>query len=190
MKVSTSQITETVAPTAEIFDVAVMRSHLSIMGDEHDETIYLQMRAARQYAENYLQKALVQRTYRADLWGFSDVMELPMPPLSSVSNIKYYNTDSPQTLTTLDSSVYGVDVGRGQIYRNHGESWPAVSIRHDAVQITFVTGYTSGNTPPSVDAAVKLIVGDLFENREGKIVSAIQSVNPTVKMLLNPEREY
>ena len=196
MKVSTKQITETVAPLAEPVDLQEMKSHLGVTGADSDALISAQIIAVRQWAESYLQQSLVQRTYRADLWGFADLMELPLPPLASVTSVKYYNTDSPEVLTTLAATNYKVDVNIGVIYRAYGQTWPAVAYRHDAVQITYVTGYAAdgtdyaGNVPECIKAATKLVVGDLFENRESKIVAVSHSVNPTAKMLLDLEREY
>lgn len=39
--------------------------------------------------------------------------------------------------------------------------------------------------PPSVRAAILLIVGDLYENREGAIVGVSRTDNPTVDRLLH-----
>jgi hypothetical protein len=42
--------------------------------------------------------------------------------------------------------------------------------------------------PGSVRAAILLIVGDLYANREGRFVGVSQSDNPAVRMLLAPYR--
>lgn len=39
--------------------------------------------------------------------------------------------------------------------------------------------------PASIRAALLLIVGDLYENREGVVVGTIVAVNPTVERLLH-----
>ena len=197
MKVSTKQLTQTVAPVVEPVSLAEMRKHLRDPDTAEDTLIDLQITAKRQWVEKRLQMSLVQRTYRADLWNFADVMELPVPPLSSVTNIKYYTTDSPQVLTTLGSDIYRVDTSAGLIYRAEGESWPSWSYRHDAVQITFITGFEpigspqdfAGNIPEAIKAAIKLQVGDLFENRESNTQLRMQEL-PTVKALISAFKEY
>ena len=42
--------------------------------------------------------------------------------------------------------------------------------------------------PPDVKAAILLIIGDLYENREGLIVGAIVATNPAVQNLLHFHR--
>ena len=198
MKVSTKLITETVAPTVEPVSVTEQKVHLRVDGTDSDTIIQTQIEAARGFIEKRLQKALVQRTYRADLWGFAEILELPLPPLASVTNIKYYNTDSPEVLTTLSTDIYTVDLGGNLIYRAWAQSYPAVAYRHDAVQITFVTGFDpssdspqdpAGNVPQSIKSAIKLTAADLFWNREPTAALKITEL-PTVKLLLDAFREY
>ena len=43
--------------------------------------------------------------------------------------------------------------------------------------------------PASVKAAILLLLGDLYANREGAIVGTIHTVNPTVERLLWPYRK-
>ena len=144
----------------------------------------------------------MQRTYRADLWALYPVIELPLPPLSSITNIKYYTNDSPQVLTTLDTTAYRHDLGYSRIYRDTGVTIPSVAFRHDAVQITFVSGYEpssdsprnlAGNVPEAIRSAIKLQASDLFENRSTNepvgVYVQLQEL-PTTRMLLEPYREY
>jgi hypothetical protein len=146
--------------------------------------------------ENYLQRSLVQRTYRADIGYFSTQIILPMMPLSSVTQIQYYNTDSPQVLTTLDSAVYGVNKSYNYLYLAEGQTLPTTANRWDAVQITFVAGEEpstdspqdwAGGVDQAIKAAIKLQIGDLFENREVNTQLRMQEL-PTVKHLLSAYR--
>ena len=198
MRVSTKQITQTVAPVVEPVTLTEMKLFLREDYSDNDTLITAQITAARQWVEKEIQQSLVQRTYRADLWAFDYTFYMPVPPLASVSSIKYYNTDSPQVLTTLDSTVYRTDTGYGIVYLNSGSSWEAVSTRHDAVQITFVAGYApdtsspvdhAANVPEGIKAAIKLQVGDMFSNRETSTPLKITML-PTVDRLLAVYREY
>lgn len=200
-KVSTRQITETVAPTIEPVGLHEMKVHCEVddTGD-FDTFLHFAIKAARQWVEKEYQLSLVQRTYRADVEGFASCYRLPRPPLSSITSIKYYNTDSPQVLTTLAADQYRTDTGRGEIYLDaSADSIPAVSTRRDAVQITYVAGFEpttdspqdlAGNVPEAIKAAVKLQAADLFENRSTHSTIPKISELPTTKMLLAPWREY
>ena len=198
-KVNTRQLTETVAPTIEPVGLHEMKVHCRCEDTaDHDTILGVMITAARQFVEKQYQLSLVQRTYRADLWDFYSVIKLPLPPLSSITSIKYYNTDSPQVLTTLDATAYRHDLGRSIIYRDTTVTIPSVSWRHDAVQITFVSGYEpstdspqnlAGNVPEAIKSAIKLQAADLFENRETNTQLRMTEL-PTTKMLLAPWREY
>lgn len=196
LNVLSDQVTETVAPTAEPVTTAEAKLHLRVDITDDDTLIAEMVTAAREFVESYTARSFVQRTYRADLVNFADHIVLPGRPIASITNIKYYNTDSPSVLTTLDSNVYALV--NNCINRNQGESWESVYPRADAVQILYVAGYAptsspevaAESVPSSIKSAIKLIVGDLYENREGKIVGTIQSDNPTVLMLLRPYRVY
>ena len=83
--------------------------------------------------------------------------------------------------------------------RNDGQSWPTVSTRPDAVQITYVTGYSDqsspvgvgSNFPQAIKQAMYLIIGDLYENREGQYTTMFMlQENKTLASLLSPHRVY
>jgi uncharacterized phiE125 gp8 family phage protein len=192
-RILTTQITETTAPVIEPVGLEEMKVHCRVDGNDHDTILNVMIKAARGWCENYLQRSLVQRTYRADVEGFASRYALPLPPLSSVSSIKYYTPDSPQVLTTLDADFYRADLGRGEIYIDASSgSIPSIASRHDAVQITYVAGYEpttdspqdlAGNVPEAIKSAIKLQAADLFENREVNTQLRMQEL-PTVKWLL------
>jgi uncharacterized phiE125 gp8 family phage protein len=198
-KVSTKQLTQTVAPVIEPISLAEMKAHVRVDGSDSDTPLGVMITAARQWVEKQYQISLVQRTYRADLWGFYSVIDLPLPPLSSITQIQYYTSDSPQVLTTLDATAYRADLGNSRIYRDTTVTLPSVSSRHDAVQITFVAGAEpstdspqnlAGNVPEAIKSAIKLQAADLFENRETNSQFGSITELPTTKMLLAPWREY
>ena len=200
MKVPNKQVHLITAPTVEPVSLAETKAHLRIDGSDSDTLINSMIIAARMWVEAELHISLVQRTYRADLWQWYSVMELPLLPLSSITSIKYYNADSPQALTTLDSAVYLADLGRSMIYidPNNSTSLPSISPRHNAVQVTYVCGYEpsadspadfAGNVPAPLKAAILLQIGDLYERRETSSQLRIQEL-PTTKMLMARYREY
>jgi uncharacterized phiE125 gp8 family phage protein len=182
--------------TTEPVTTAYAKDHLRVDITDDDTLIGNLVTAARLYCERYLRQSLVQHTYRAYLPFFYDCVTLPHGPVQSITHIKYYNTDSPSVLTTLASTVYALH--DDSVYRNHGETWESTYPRTDSVQITYVTGFADTSSPQgfgeavpeAVRSAILLIVGDLYENREAKIVGLMSSTNPTVDMLLHPYRNY
>lgn len=95
------------------------------------------------------------------------IIEIPLPPLASVTSITY--TDTAGVLQTLPTSVYAVDTASepGVVSLKYGQSWPATRTERNAVTIKFVAGYAdSATVPQALKAAMKLHIADLFENRE------------------------
>jgi len=199
-RISTRQLTETVAPTVEPVSLPEMKVHCRCEDtSDHDTILYIMVKAARQWVEREYQLSLVQRTYRADVPWFSGLYDLPLKPLSSVTSIKYYTDASPQVLTTLADTYYRADLGRGQIYlKADSAALPTPSTRHDAVQITYVAGFEpstdspqslTANVPEAIKSTIKLLAADLFENRETNTQLKMQELK-TTKMLMAPWREY
>lgn len=185
------QLTETSPPTDEPVSLAEIKKHCRVDIDDDDLLLSGMVTAARQHIEERNGLALCDRTYRLDLPVFDPEIILPRPPLASVSNIKYY--DTANNLQTLNSSNYEVDLPGGRILLSATGSYPATYNRHDAIQITFVAGYGTTDSPAgTVDERVKvaicLIVGDLYENREASITGTIHKINPTLDALLGPTR--
>lgn len=185
------QLTEITAPAAEPITTAEAKSHLRVDISDDDTLIGAYIEAARQLVEENTGRSFVDRTYRLDLPLFDTEIVLPMPPLLSVSSIKYYDTSN--SLQTLATTEYDIDYAGGRILQAYGGVYPDIYYRHDAVQITYVAGVgttssPAGTVPERIKSAIRLLVGDLYENREAKIVGTIHSINPTVDRLLGPSR--
>jgi len=195
--VSPEYVTQTVAPTAEPVSRTEAKLHLRVDISTDDSLIDSLIQAAREYVEIYTGRSYVLRTYRADLPYFADEIQLPFKPIISISNIKYYSDASPSVLTTLPATYYTLT--RNVIQRAYGATWPAVNTFPNNVQITYTAGYAptsspevpAENVPAAVKAAILLMIGDLYENREAQVLypGAIQ-VNKTTERLLDSLRVY
>ncbi len=206
-QVSTKQLTEVTAALAEPVTQAEMKTFLNVTTTDDDTLIDTMISAARDLVEKITQRALVRRTYRADIGGFYSKISLAWVPLASVTSVKYYDTASPSVLTALaDSSssplvtseVYRVNEAGSMLYLVNGESWPTTDLRHDAVQITYVAGYApdsaspldhAANVPDALKAALKLLVADMYLNREAQSMMKLDE-NKTFKNLLAAYREF
>ena len=74
-----------------------------------------------------------------------------------------------------------------------GESYPDTIGEADAVKVTFTVGYgaTAADVPESFKAAILLLVGHLFENREAVATGLTVTEVPLAwKYLLNSYRIY
>ncbi len=163
-------------PQSEPVDVEEAARHLHADLEElESEHVKGLIRVARAYAESYTRRQLVTATYALTLPEFYDEVELPRPPLVSVSSIAYVDENgAPQTLAT---TVYDVDSTSdpGVITLADGESWPATKTQPNAVTITFIAGYGGPlDVPENVRHAIKLLVGHFNENSEAVVMPTAQ----------------
>jgi uncharacterized phiE125 gp8 family phage protein len=196
-------LTVKTAAVAEPVTLAEAKDHCRILDDvtDQDALISALIVAAREWCENFTRRSFVRRTYemRLDNWFGGDRCReilLPRGPVSSVTHVKY--TDSAGALATLAADQYqtGLYDMPARIVPAFGVVWPTVKPGAvDAVLIEYVAGYApssdsptdhAANVPASVKAAMKLIVGHLYEQRELSANSAIFEVPFAVKALLAP----
>ena len=161
-------LTLATAPVIEPVTVAQARAHLRIDGNDHDDVIAQLVRAARRRAEAHTRRALVTQTWDLTLDDFPLwQIDVPRPPLQSVTHIKYIDTAGVQQ--TLSSVLYTVDTKSepGRITPAYGQSWPTARDQVNAVEVRFVAGFGMDSAvPDDIKSAILLMVGHLFEHRE------------------------
>lgn len=170
------------APAAEPFTTDEAKAHLRVDGSDEDTLIDALVVAAREYLELVTSRALVNQTWKAyfSAWpcrGF----ELPGSPLSSVTLVKYTDTDAAQS--TVDGSVYDVDTDAtvGSVKLTEGQAWPSTSLQvNKPIVVEYVSGYgaTSATIPQALKQAMLLHIGHMFENREQVVVGTIATDLP------------
>lgn len=179
-----------VTPAATgVITTAQAKTHMNVTTSGDDTYIGTLVDAATNYAENYTRRALINQTWDFKFNCFKDEMEIPLPPLSSVTSVKYIDGDG--TEQTLATSVYTVDTASdpGRVVLSYNQSWPTVRNQINAVTVRAVAGYASTATgvPDEIKHAMKMYVGTLYETREN--VSAGVSITKapiTSDLLLNP----
>ena len=184
----------TVAPTDEPVTAGEARAHCRIDSADENVVVSAMIARARAAAEHETQRCLVATTYEwyLDAWPSGTELLIPRPPLSSVTSVKYRDTNG--TLQTLSSANYHVDTVSepGRIWLADGQTWPNLQMqRPNVVVITFVAGYaTAAAVPAAIKGWILLHVGAQYENRENMTVANGQSVQtmPFVDGLLDPYR--
>ena len=116
------------------------------------------------------------------------VIDIPLPPLQSISSVKYY--DFSNTLQTVSPSTYNVSVGTpGRIQPAYSKVWPISRPTIDAVQITFVCGQgnDAAHVSENVKTAIKMLVAHWYENREAVAQGSYATVPMCVDALLSAD---
>lgn len=171
-------LARTAAPAA-LLSTAQAKAHLVVEHDDDDVLIADYVQTAIDYLDGYggvLGRALVSQTWRLWLGCFPvGAIALPLPPLISVSEILYVDTDGVEQ--TLDAALYSViDGERARVEPAYGESWPSTRRQSRAVKVTFVAGYGApAAVPAPFRQLVRIILGDLYKNRESGVEGTISS---------------
>ena len=164
-------LTLVTAPLIEPVTLAEAKDHLRVSIADDDDYITGLIAAARRFVENDLGRALITQTWDLFLSEFPtvDEIEIPHPPLQSVTSLKYKN--SAGTETTWAASNYIVDTNSepGRIVLTYSNSWPTDTLYPaNPITIRFVAGY--GDDRSDVDSgplhATKLLISAWYENRE------------------------
>jgi len=184
-------------PAIEPVTVDEAKSHLRINFATDDTYLGELIIAAREYAEDFLRRALITRTYDLYLDDFpsTGAIALPRPPLQLVSSVKYVDTDGDvQDLTENTDYVVDAVSEPGWVVMAEDASWPEVKQTVNAVIIRFIAGYGDAGTDilAAHKLAIKHMVAEWYEHREPTDVvrGAPIKVSRTADMLLWPTRFY
>lgn len=147
------------APMVEPVTLAEVRAQIGITDatdTSSDAIITRRITEARQWAEDYMQRALTRQTQevRLDAFPLGDVIDLPFPDLLSVVSVKYIDIDGVEQ--TVSASDYVVDTHSlvGNVRPAYGVAWPAARDEGNAVRIQYACGYSVAAL-----AAAKTITG-------------------------------
>jgi len=166
-------LTRIAAPEADPVSLAEVREQVRINSVDEDAVIARMIAAAVGRCDGpdgMIGRALITQTWRLTLDAFPAEIEIPLPPLQSVSSIIYLDGGGAEQ--TLSASVYQV-IGVGgrdpaRIHPAYGESWPATRAQPEAVAVTFVAGYGAGaaDVPAAIRHEIEKAAADLYEFRE------------------------
>lgn len=124
-----------------------------------------------------------------DVGAIYSAISIPLGPVTSVDRLAY--TDDVGATHLVDRAAYLADLEStpARITPLYGGVWPITINYPAAVKVDFTAGFTS--TPADIKAAILLLLGHWFENREsvksGERAAAIE-VPLTVDTILNKYR--
>lgn len=150
------------APAVEPVLLTDAKTQLAIDDTDSDTVLTRRCTSAREWAENFLQGALISQTWELVLDAFPyGPIPIGRPPLQSVTSIKYLDADGVQQ--TLDAADYVVDIDSdpGRVYPAYGKSWPSTQSIENAVRIRFVAGYgdAGADVPNPIKEAILIAIG-------------------------------
>jgi uncharacterized phiE125 gp8 family phage protein len=189
----TPYLTRTVAPVSGPITLAEAKSFCDIQHSLKDTDISAFIQTAAADVENYTGYALGEQTwvYRSGQWpACGRIVELERSPLLAVASVKYYPAGGGAQ-ATVSSADYYVATGKrpGFVQFADTYSFPALAVRHDAVEITFTAGWSDVTAiDPVLLHAVKLTVRELLDRPDTIITGTIISEVPRLRNLLDSRR--
>lgn len=192
-----------VQPEAELLTIEECRAHLNIQPYEidsdgagthpDDAQIMAMQSAAREFCEDFTGLSLVEKTYELALDAFpTDEIAIPMPPAIQIVSVTY--ADSEQVEQIVAGGDYTLDNYQmpAWLIPASGASWPSAGNFMNAVRVRFVAGYGSGSDseplPFVLRAALLLVLGHLYANREDSSAKALSTIPTGAEALMRPRR--
>jgi uncharacterized phiE125 gp8 family phage protein len=160
-------------PSIEPITYDQVMDHLRIITADATTIAYINtlITAVRQDVEDLTNRKLITQTwkYYLDQWPDKDYIEVPFPPLQSVTSIIQFTADDLLADLTEGSYLVDTDSEPGRIVLAHNYSWPTETLYPaNPIEIQFVCGYglLATDVPAKIRQAMLLQIADLFENRQ------------------------
>jgi uncharacterized phiE125 gp8 family phage protein len=163
----------TVAPTVEPLTLSEIKQYSRITISDDDTLINSLITQARQDVEKRTRRALgtqtIQAVFKRDdgqFWG--DFLELPAPPLQSVSEVEYRDTVW-DTWLTFDAANYVVDAGRepGRIYLKN------IPTGTNYLRLSYLAGYNP--VPAGLKKTLLALVLFWYDNRDKPMPASLEA---------------
>ena len=162
----------TSAPAVEPVTLSEAKAHCRVDTTADDALIQGYIATAREWVEDYIDRALVTQQLVMKLDAFPAEIELPRPPMiasgtATAVTITYVTGEAGGT-ATLSASEYRVDRDStpGAIRTLYAGSWPSHLIDQNSVTVSWWAGYgDSASVPQRVKSAILMCVHELYEKR-------------------------
>jgi len=178
-------------PATTAISLAEAKAFLRVDSDYDDDDSYITslIGVATNVVEQFTRRRLITQTYNIYYDEFPPFMDLQVGNVASVTHVKYYDTDN--TLQTLDTSEYDVDirVKPGRIYQAEDGNFPNTYERANSVEVEFVVGSAASDVEDAIKQAMYIVIGRYYENRQDVVMGTqVNELPLMVEHLLTPYR--
>jgi len=152
-------------PDEEPITLAEAKANLRVVGTDEDSDIERMIRAARQMAEERLNRALMPQTLAFGADAFCGTLHVPRPPLAEIDSIKYTDADGAEQTVPAG---YLVDTFRDPptITPAYGTPWPTTRAQVGAVVVQYQAGYAdAASVPEPIRQWMLLAINAFYEHR-------------------------
>lgn len=185
-------------PAEELITLAEARLHLRLDAYDSppthpdDSLVTSLITTARRWVEGYIGQSIGQQTLEIAMDRFPcGSVKLPYGPVSSVQFVRY--TDGDDVTQEFTGYTFNDYVEPNELT---ALEWPTVKDRTtNAAKVRYIAGYTRVGESPSgfplpepIKAAMLLVIGHLYENRENTTTARVEELPMGAKALLTDYR--
>ena len=160
------------------------KTHLKVLHAAEDELINSLILAATAWAEDYTNRALISRSVKQNFGAFCCYMPLELVPVSEIERIEYYDEKNDTQVLSTDIYQLSDDKTDAQVLLKPKQVWPKIS-ENNLYPITVYYKAGAAAIDERYRAAIKLLVGYLYENREDAPVKDTETMPRASKYILN-----
>lgn len=163
----------------------------------HDDLLRGLIAAAREYVESYCGLSLVMQTRELVADQFETFYELPYGPVQSVLSVAYVDVNGVTQTVANTEWVAHINRYTATVTNAYDKIYPTARYELNAVRISYVAGFAplsgsptdyTASIPPGLKVAMKLLIGNWYENRESTSDRPQHEVPMTVMHLLGQHR--
>lgn len=185
-------------PAVEPVTLAEAKRHCRVDMADDDGLIADLIAAATRHCEQVTHRRFISQVWEDRLDAVpAYVWTAPVAPVLSIGSVTYVDRDG--ATQTWSSALYRTDIpagdsaGPARLTPLYGELWPQARSITNTFAVRFTVGYgtTAASVPADIKAAIKLMVGHLYANREAVNVGNIVTPMPmAVDALLWPYKFF
>lgn len=168
-----------------VISVADLKNHLRVDHSDEDALIEAYRDAAIKWVEDYCNTRLgdVTAVYHLD---YFKTCSLPVAPVSAISSVTYLDQNGDSQ--TLDTAQWWADLKRQPARITFDNAPDVFDDTYNAVQINITVGYAEAEIPKPLIQAVRLMVANLYEQRQPVTHSQMYEVPMGLHSILSPYR--
>jgi uncharacterized phiE125 gp8 family phage protein len=158
----------TTKPSTEPVTASEVKLYARIDGSSENTLIEGFIQSVREATEKYLGRALITQTITVSLdeWPISPI-ELPRPPLVSITEVRLVDEDDSTTTYSSDNYYIRTAIEPGELVIKFDKTDPLNTDRYfGGYEIEYVAGYSSvDDVPYAIKTGITMWVADIYENR-------------------------
>jgi uncharacterized phiE125 gp8 family phage protein len=181
------------APSTTPITLAEAKAHLRVDHTDEDTLIQTLLDAAVSHFDGYtgiLGRCMISQVWELYYDAFpSGDMQVPLGNIISIDTVEYVDP-ATEIYTTWADTNYEVDEKSVEGWIVPIDTWPTAMETTNAVRVTFTAGFGSAaaSVPAAIRAALLLMIGHLYKNREAITDAAMAELPMGVRALIDPFR--